>query len=216
MGWANRELDSSKKNSVGYDFLGMQVFTSGTTWTPTSGTRAVFVIVTGGGASGGTDASSAGVGGAGGAGATEMSFLTEKVLVNGTETVTIGSGGGAVSADSTTGTAGGTSSFGSHVSVPGGAGGITTGQGGAGGIASGSDLNIDGGSGASGIGITVNTDFQAANGGCSYWGPGGEGGTEDFTAGKAGDPYGSGGGSPKHNATSGAGKSGICVVYEYG
>ena len=153
----------------------MEIITAtNTTWTQTGKTDLKRIRVTcyGGGGGGGSSANSSG-GGAGGIGIVTL----EAANVTTNVTVTVGSGGAA-------GSAGTTSSFGSYISSTGGAAGINTSPqdqgfwqtGGAGGTSSGTGVTILGGQGgASGWGFTASpavqfpqysgTDYNSARGG---------------------------------------------------
>ncbi|EJL01667.1 putative phage protein [Pseudomonas fluorescens Q2-87] len=106
-------------------------------WTVPANVWKVFVEVRGGGGSGafGTLETGAGGGGAGG-----FSKRLVPVTPGSVITVTVGAGGASVTAASTNGNPGGTSSFGPHSSATGGAGGLVTGGAG-GGYGSGGDFN---------------------------------------------------------------------------
>ncbi|WP_431080132.1 phage tail protein [Pseudomonas thivervalensis] len=106
-------------------------------WTVPANVWKVFVEVRGGGGSGafGTLETGAGGGGAGGFSKRLVPVTPGTVI-----TVTVGAGGASVTAASTNGNPGGTSSFGPHSSATGGAGGLVTGGAG-GGYGSGGDFN---------------------------------------------------------------------------
>jgi hypothetical protein len=106
-------------------------------WTVPANVWKVFVEVRGGGGSGafGTLETGAGGGGAGG-----FSKRLVPVTPGSVITITVGAGGASVTAASTNGNPGGTSSFGPHSSATGGAGGLVTGGAG-GGYGSGGDFN---------------------------------------------------------------------------
>lgn len=125
----------------------LQTFTSGTsTWTkPGSGTMA-FAQCYGGGGSGGRQTSGAGGGGGGGGGGYNAAYFPLASL-SATETVTIGAGGTAITSGASSGNAGGTSSFGSHLFAYGGGGGAQASGGGGGG----------GGGGTNGTGTTASS-----------------------------------------------------------
>ncbi len=105
--------------------IDVQVFTADGTWNKPTGTNSVEVWVIGGGGGGGgnvaTGADACGLGGGGGGG----SFDHILSGLGSTETVTVGDGGTAPSG--LAGTAGGTSSFGSHLQATGGDGGTNFG-----------------------------------------------------------------------------------------
>jgi hypothetical protein len=106
-------------------------------WTVPVGVTRVHVEVRGGGGSGafGTLDTGAGGGGAGG-----ISKRLVPVTPGSTVTVTVGAGGAYVTAVNTAGNPGGSSSFGTHCSATGGAGGLVLGGAGAG-YGSGGDFN---------------------------------------------------------------------------
>lgn len=229
--------------------IGVQSLTSGSgaTYTPTSGTKFVKVTCTGaGGGGGGGDTSASpnmGAGAGGEAGGTAIIWYDATEL--GTDAVyTIGTGGTAGSG--TNGTAGGDGN--DTTFNPQGSGATITGAGGDGGDGSGAnastasntvggvgegtatsgDVNILGGEGQNGFGAgNTTTGFaKGGDGGISFWGGGGKGGSNASTstgsqAGRDGTAYGSGGGGGVAVATAtgvagGVGKDGICVVEEYG
>jgi hypothetical protein len=108
----------------------IQTFTSSGTWTkPGSGTIAMIECI-GGGGSGGKRSSGSGAGGGGGGYNIAWKALSS---LGATETVTVGAGGAAQSANSTNGNAGGNSTFGAHLTAYGGGGGGQGSSGGTGG-----------------------------------------------------------------------------------
>ena len=186
-------------DSTGYigRLINVQVISASATYTKTAGAKKGKVTITGGGASG----SKAGVfTRSGGAGGTRIAFID----LPDTASVTIGSGGAAISS-SGTGNAGGDSSFGALMTAEGGK------PSGMGGSSSGEGFGIDGGNGNSG-------DTQSSNtfGGASYWGGGGSA----YDAGNlaslnARAPGAGGAGISTTTSTSGAGAKGICIIEEY-
>ena len=155
-----------------------QEFTASGTWTKPTGITWVYIEAWGGGGSGAatTNTTYKSPGGGGGGG-----FASKIVLASAltsTVTVTIGSGGSAVSCSSNQyGLSGGDSSFGAYLVANGGMGGDYFGNGG------------DSGGGARGAPSgTVNTSYFGEHG-CSGGGGGGQSGQKGGTA-----TYGGGGG----------------------
>lgn len=221
--------------------LNIQTFTTNDTYIPSAGATNAQVIVTGGGAGGGgadgptLDTTNETVAGGGGAAGTSIAFvdLASITSVN----VIIGGGGSGGSNAGGSGSTGGDSAFGTHATGTGGVLGGGTGQTnatgcaaagaigtpGAGGTATAGDVNVTGGSGYSGSCLAEIT--IGGEGGASYWGGGGRGGTDPTangcSAGITGAAYGSGGGGAScedsdTGATGGSGAGGVVVVYEYG
>lgn len=177
--------------------IGYQVFTASGTYTKaTNNPSFVIVEVVGGGGNGaggtaGTKNNVAG-GGGGGGGFSRKKILSASLAAS--ETVTVGS-------------AGGTSSFGTHCSATGGETGVTGGRGGTGGVGSNGDINVAGNGGGSATGAS--TSAVAGVGGNSFYG----GGAIESSVGR---PYGGGaGGRGAGVTTQVAGSSGIVIVWEY-
>lgn len=212
----------------------VQVFTStgANTYTKPWDMLSAKVCVQSGGGGGGSS-SNTGVGqtspGGGGKGGGYGEKIMTADTIAPTETATVGAGGSAASA-------GGTSSFGSHVSVTGGGGGTSAGVadtsaiagGTTGGVSTGGDINIEGDDGEDGIGMrdaTDNVQFaKGGRGGGSFLGGGGNEGSvanAGDAAGTAGNNYGGGGGGAAScdtagaGATGGSGAQGIIIVEEY-
>lgn len=219
--------------------LNVQIFTTSGSYTPTVGANTIEVeLVGGGGAGGGTGGSSSGTlssGPGGGAGGyarkrTQIASLTLPV------SVTVGAGGTGVTNGS--GTAGGTSSFGSVLSATGGSGGpvsaatsvtSTTGtipaSGASGGAGAGGDINGVGGFGN--YALLAPSESVSGAGGASYFGAGASfvGGTNAGTQVTANGANavspgsgGSGGNTGLNVATAtkgGNGAAGIVIVREY-
>ena len=187
-----------------------QVFTTtgANTYTRPTGLAYALVYVKGGGASG-ASTTSAGYGASGGEGEEAWGLFTA-ATIGATQTVTIGAGGAAVTANtSANGNAGGTTSFGALLTAAGAAGGTRGNFGGA---------AAAGGSGGTGgfyrmRGAAGVTGADTGGTGPRYNPGGGKGGGIFATAAGANSGGGGGGGSTGNN--SGAGGSGICVVYEY-
>ncbi|UGL63249.1 hypothetical protein SEA_TOKKI_20 [Arthrobacter phage Tokki] len=190
--------------------------------------KAIRVRLVGGGGGGGAGRPAAtgnhSSGGGGGGGGYAEKWITVASLAA-TETVTVGAGG---TGTSTQGTAGGTSTFGSHCGAGGGGGGNTASDqtllvpalGGTSGVGTAGDLLIGGSAGNMGFGYA--TLGVAGEGGSSQFGGGGAanggpsgGGTY---AGFPGQGYGAGGGGSAQNAGAsgttigGAGSAGLVLV----
>lgn len=208
----------------------IKYITSSGTWTKPAGLRAAHVLVLGAGGGGGyarPSASQAAVGGGGGAGEFRQGFFLAADL-GATETVTIGAlGAGGNGITPTAATAGGDTSFGTHITAKGGkAGGSsssTTVLGGsaAGGAVSdagsGGDIGVRGSAGDRGVVFSATVCF----GGRGASGPFGVGGapTASTNSGELSIGYGGGGAggaaTDASNRNGGDGSPGLVVVYEY-
>jgi|14BtaG_2_1085337.scaffolds.fasta_scaffold41799_3 hypothetical protein len=225
VGSANQILkNSGTAGTLEYGTAGLksiQVFSAGSsTWTKPSGITRVRVYVTGGGGPGGKiDSDDMANGGGAGGTAIKLIDVTSISSVD----VTVGAGGvGTQSILQSASARGGTSSFGTHCSATGGdRTGGQWGIGGDGGTATGGDINISGSDGIGGL-IDNTSNWQAAGtGGASFWGQGGKGSTNSFSAKANGEAFGSGGGggagggSFSTDSVSANGAPGIVVVEEY-
>ena len=219
----------------GFGIGSRQIFTSSGTYTKPAGLKAVVVELVGGeGAGGGTVATGAGqssAGAGGGGGGYSKKFILAEDLAS-SETVTVGSGGSAVSGAD--GNAGGASSFGSHCTGNGGSGGSTItsvsgrrAQGGAnGGSSTGGDINIRGGASEGTWKLTAtNADMSFGSAGGTAGGFGGGNGrgvpvpSTSFASGQNGTSYGgagSGASSGENNAAQigGSGFQGVVIVWD--
>lgn len=207
--------------------LNTQTFTSSGTYTPTAGTKAIRVTVVGaGGAGGGCVALSSGqfkAAGGGGSGGWARSWLTSGFS---SVPVTIGAGGLGVAGQS--GGQGGTTSFGSLISITGGNGGdvgtafsIPSMQaGGSGGITTGGNLFLSNGDpGNYGVSFS-GANMVSGSGGASILGAGGDPippSTSDGNS--AGGPGGGGSGAaaigPSVANKGGSGAPGVVIVEEF-
>jgi hypothetical protein len=210
--------------------IAVRVLTSGTSYTPTSGTTAIFVRLVGGGGGGGGATGAANprssVGGGGGSGSYAEKYFTG---ISGNYSYAIGAAGAAGTATGNGG-AGGSTTFtgpgGVTVTAPAGSGGIyvvqaatiATGLGGAGGgVSTNGDLNSTGNPGQAGIRFST----TVAMGGAGASSHVGGGGNARNTAG-IGNPatgYGSGGGGAASLSATGyaggAGTAGVIIILEY-
>ena len=202
----------------GTALIGVQVFTSSGTYTPTSAGAPILVFCTGGGGGGGGTPNGTNFpgSGGGGSGATAVEFISSAASTS----VTIGAGGAA--GNNGNGGAGGASSFGAYMTAGGGSGGEYASstssinmQGGAGGTVSvGGTFDIPGTGGVHGINPDGGGEGTGGSGGPSFWGGGGLGGL----AGAVGDgTHGGGGGGASGGPLDdgGAGGAGIVVVFEF-
>lgn len=193
---ASSQLYDAMLSATPGRLLNVRTLTTSGTYTPTTGTKAIKVTLTGGGGGGGgcqaSSTSDTFSGGGGGAGGTVIAWITSPAS---SYSVTIGAGGaGGVGANG--GSAGGNSVFGSLTAT----GGL---------------INIRGGDGSDG---QTGTYFVTGNGGSSFWGGSGRAGAGGGVVGKA---PGSGGGGAYDTAfsgtsyTGGAGAAGIVMIEEY-
>lgn len=188
-------------------------FTSSGTWTKDAGLKYIVVEGVGGGGGGEASTSSNGSVGCGGAAGAYFRKLILASDLGATETVTIGAAGARGVGSGVAGTAGGTTSFGSHASATGGEGGDSSNDPMSGGTATGGDINLDGGpSGQSGLGAGLN-----GIGGDSYFG---KGGLLASNSSNTGTGYGSGGSGGYCSSSSttrpgAVGKAGYVIVTEY-
>lgn len=208
----------------------VQTFTSSGTWNKPSSGTIVLIETWGAGASGGASTVNAGGGGGGGGYSSVMVLLS---ILGSSETVTIGAGG-VVQTGVGNGTAGGTTTFGAHLSAYGGGygtadgGGNGSGGGGGGSLSAGADaVTTTGGNGGGpsfGDGGTSANDGEhgagggggggnnATRGGDGYHGGGGGGGEgPSGNGGNGGDSHdgGGGGGGGSDVSTSGVGGTSI-------
>ena len=214
-------------------------FTTGTsiTYTPTSGTTALWVCVTGGGGAGGgaasTSSSQLSFGAAAAGGATACKYISSSLT---TLVYSVGAGGTPGSAGNVAGGNGGNSTFGGDFGTTltgtagngGAGGGAGTATGGpyfnagtAGAAATGGDINITGGSGPICMSSITNITLVSFGGGVSRYSTGGAQQQlgASGAAGTAAAGYG-GGGGPAINAQSqsaragGAGSAGLVQVWD--
>ena len=228
--------------SAAYNLVSIRTFTTGTTYAPTVGTRAIMIEMVGGGGSGQAGstptAGNASCGGGGGSGGYARKFFTGVNLAS-SYTYSVGSGGVGPAAGTSPGATGGDTTFTGPGSVTvtafGGAGGLTStlttstftpaiGPGGAGGaVSTNGDVNIGGEGGD--YCIATNNDGPYIIGGKGGAGMFGGAGTPDyrvagsFTTGTPGTGYGFGGGGGITLGSSGvvaeSGGSGVIYVWEF-
>ncbi len=205
-----------------------QVFTTSGTWTATAGmVYAEIIIVSGGGGGGSADATLGGGGGGGGAGGLSSAIFPVAVIGT-TQSVVVGTGGagGTGGADGAVGLQSSVtgSSLGSQPGFGGSASNVFAngfGSGGGGGGASGGSVNIEGGSGTTGLYFSGLLSIGGMGGYNRYGGPataaiatGGASiglpgvGFGGGGAGGAAAPLGSG-------ADGGAGSDGVVYIIEY-
>jgi hypothetical protein len=218
-------VNSTKTGSL----LNVRFLTSGTSYTPTSGTtKIVFEAIGAGGGGGGASgaASSVGAGAGGGAGAIVKGYAT--VSSSTTYTYAIGAAGTAGANTGGTGGTGGNTTLtidATTYTAGGGTGGTgqTTGTslavtlGGAAGTGTNGDVNGGGQNGDNGVRLSGTVGISGA-GGTSFYGKGGAA-LAAAAAGNAATGYGAGGGgalsTANTNRAGGAGAPGILIIYEY-
>lgn len=213
-------------------------FTASGTWVKRSDVGYIIVELLGGGGGGGgsqgiANFSCGGASGAGGGGCSKYILAS---ALGATEAVSIGAAGVGGLSTPTSGSQGGTTSFGAHCSASGGEGGfytITSASGftgftALGGVGMGGDINFRGSPGFN-VGTQYGSYCSSApggNGALPIGGPGARGyNIKNITDASAGDNAdansggGGGGGVSAYGAASnqsgGTGGSGLCVVYEY-
>jgi len=187
----------------------VQTFTSSGTWNKPTGITKVMVEVQGGGGSGCSSPSPNDTSTTGGAGGGYARKLINVSSIS-TATITVGTGGAAISAGGGTGNTGGNSIWADGTNT-------VTGNGGTGGHYS-SYASVNGGTGVGGdVNIkgqrNLTFNYTMNTGGSSVLGFGGSGG---YNAIALGEPSGyGGGGGGDYQGVSGAGTSGIVIVTEY-
>lgn len=178
--------------------INVQPFTASGTWTKPSGASRALVQAWGAGGSGGHGQSSLTPAGGGGGGGAYAEFMFDASDLGATETVTLGAGGAVVTGLDVQGNVGGTTTFGSLVSVPGGGGG-------------GDRNSSGGGGGASPLNPGVTATASAPDDGGDAGDPGGIGLTSGTTRGNwagGGGGIGDGGGVGGAGGVGGGGGGG--------
>jgi len=206
------------------------IFTSSGSYSKPDGLKFIEVtIVGGGGGGGGMDGQGGGTfaaGKPGGGGGASIKMILASAL-SASETVTIGAGGTGGAAGVFSGSAGGTTSLGSHCSATGGSGGpgklgdslLEAYEGVAGGLGSGGDIDIDGGPG--GVSVEVSSGSRGAasgNGGGSIFSGGAKSENDqdgDDALGYGGGGSGGSGTNLSTNYAGGEGSDGIIIIKEF-
>jgi hypothetical protein len=226
-------LTAKLDDQDGYRFLTRRVFTSNTSYTPTTGATYIHVVMCGGGGGGGGADTDGAAGG--GSGAETIDFWMLVSALSPPVTLVVGDGGSGGSAAGGDGSNGVDSSFGSVAIAKrgiGGAGATTfTVEAGANRSSNGTVPSgglrfqgSDGGTGSRGDGGAGSQviSLTSGYGGNSYLGGGGravEVDTSISVAGRDGGSYGGGGSGAVSKSTSGAaggdGADGIIIIEEY-
>lgn len=222
-------------NSSGTDvawnglLLNVRVLTSGTSYTPTSGTKMVRIRMVGaGGGGGGASGANSSVGAAAGGGS--GGYLEKWIFnVSGSYTYSIGTAGTAGANTGGTGGNGGNTTFvngGTTYTAFGGVGGLgqtagtalaitVGGDGGA--VSTNGDVNSGGSPGANGIRLSGTVGVSGGGAGSQFGGGGKP--LNAAGAGVDGSGYGSGGGgalsTANTNRAGGAGKQGVIIIEEF-
>ena len=213
---------------VGGGLIGVQTFTASGTYTPTPGTGKIIVRVVGGGGSGGsctaTSSSQGSAASGGGAGAYAEALLTSAFAG---VAITIGAGGIPAAIGNNPGNIGGTSSFGTAVTAPGGTPGYGSpalappflfgGTGTSAAPTGGNIVSAPGQTGEQSVALAPNV-VVGGIGGSSVFGAGGRG--AGWGDGFAGQGPGAGGGGACGIASQtgyrgGAGAAGLVTVHEF-
>ena len=216
---------------TGYPPMTRQIITATGTWTrPTNCKRVRAIAVGGGGGGAGSanaSASQVAYGTSGGGGGYAEIWLDVTAISS--VSVTVGAAGAGGASGANNGTAGGSSSFGTHAVAGGGSGGVTAASGtsvvqsngAAGGVPTAGDIQINGEQGGPFVRLSGTSAFMFCNGGNSGHAMGTGGGAPAFNAsGNAGTGYGAGGsGCSSSNAggaqAGGAGTAGVVIVEEH-
>jgi hypothetical protein len=195
------------------------IYSSPSPWTKSASLKAVKVTMVGGGAGGGGGAvGSSGSGGGGGGNGGYIQGYAQAPAIPGPVTVTVGAGGGGggpAPSNGSTGTSGGTTSFGAVFSTTGGAGGPGASSGTPGAQAPGAS----GGSFAitsTPTSSSIQIQNPVAIGAIQAFGIHGASSALPSTApGSVGQGYGMGGGGASNSGTGGAGTAGFVIVEEF-
>lgn len=204
-----------------------QSFPANGTWTKPSGFSTSSIVIIqmwgGGGGAGGVDTSASARSGAGGGGAF-LEIRKKLSDLSSTESVTVGSGGTGGAAGVNNGTAGGSSSFGSHGTAYGGgfgsanSGSVQGAGGGGGGIFSvggNGTIGSNGGAGGNPAGSSAQTSNSGfgGGGGANFNGGGTVAGSSAFGGGGGGANTGAGGASIYGGGGGGSDTSGGTSIY---
>lgn len=203
-----------------------QIFTSGGTYTPSTGMLYADVKMQGGGGGGGgVDGSNSQGGGGGGSGSYSWGVFSASTI-GASQTVTIGAAGAAGTSGGGTGGTGGATSLGSILTTTGGVGGVGSTGGGTGGVggvggAAGTGTGayvVRGDPGASAQNGAVAGAGSSGAGGNGKLGGGGVGAGPGNSAGIAGVNGGGGSGARSGSGAAGAGAAGgtgVVIITEY-
>lgn len=233
-------LNQNTTGTAAGSLIAVRTITSGTTYTPTSGTTKILIQMVGGGGGGGGAITQYSAGAGGGSGGFLQKYITGISSAT-TYTIAIGTGGnGGIATGGATGNSGTATTFTTDASATpasttfianGGIGGVgsnsgstkTAKAGGAGGTCTNGDINNSGTPGSFSI-SRGNAEYEiTGSGGSSNFGGGGAanistGGNTDI-AGKAATGFGAGGGGAYAGtgtgAAGGAGSAGVIIIYEY-